>query len=235
MGLVTIGHSFGAQVLFKAISQALENDLIAAAARAGNQPNKPLPEIISGIGDMTVVVNPALEAFQYERIDRFTSQTIFNNHQAPVLLTVSAENDWARQFWFPVGRTVNVLFRPYFPSKEVRQLWLNALGEYKEQRTHVLDTSTDPVTISDDLYKNCEIATASLTDSPVIGGARLLSDRDRPEHYNPVVVAYSSRQLVNGHNGIFGEAFRSFLTDYVSFVEGKRMCLIRMRPSPKAK
>ena len=232
MGLVTIGHSFGGQVLFKAVSEAFEKDLINAVANAvanvGVQSNKApkLSEIVSGLGDLTVLLNPALEAFQYERIDRLTTQVSFSELQAPVLLTVSAEDDSARKYWFPIGRNLNVLFRPSFQSDETKQLWTTALGEYEPQQTHTL-TVTGSSATSDILYKDCRIATANLTGSLALGGAQLSPKQDRERPYNPVVIAYTSNKLVQEHNGIFGETFSSFLTDYVGIVQGKRMCLIR--------
>jgi hypothetical protein len=230
MGLVTVGHSFGGQVLFKAVSETFENDLINAIERASGQPGKTLPEIISGLGDMTVLINPALEAFQYERIDRLTKEIAFNTHQSPVLLTVSAEDDRARQIWFPLGRNLNLPFRPRFQTDQVKQLWVNALGEYEPQRTHTLDATRQPNTITDDSYTECKIATVPFTGSLIVAGAQLEATRQRPQLYSPVVVAYTSNNLVQGHNGIFGAEFTNFLTDYVAYVEGKRMCLIRGKP-----
>jgi hypothetical protein len=234
MGLVTIGHSFGGQVLFKAISEAFENDLINAVANAEIQPDKVTPklsEIVSGLGDMTVLLNPAFEAFQYERIDRLTTNTVFTKSQAPVLLTVSAEDDSARKYWFPIGRNLNVLFRPSFQSNEAKKLWTTALGEYEPQQTHILELTDSPATISDALYKDCKIATANFTSQLVVGGAQLKPKDHRDHSHSPVVIAKTSHDLVQEHSGIFGETFSNFLTDYIAFVQGKRMCLIRgMRP-----
>lgn len=235
MGLLTVGHSFGGQVLFKAVYEAFEKDLIDATANAGDQSEKAdtkLSEIVSGLGDMTVLLNPALEAFQYERIHRLTTHLLFNEFQTPVILTVSAEDDSARKIWFPIGRNINILFRPLFPSDEEKKLWTTALGEYEPQRTHSLAVTDGPSTISDLLYKDCKIDTVDFTGSLVLGGAQLSPEKGRSrDPYSPVVIAYTSNKLVQEHSGIFGDTFSDFLTDYVAFVEGKRMCLIRgMRP-----
>src|SRR5712692_1402411 len=55
----------------------------------------------------------------------------------------------------------------------------------------------------------------------ILGGAELKPLPGRHNPYDPVVVAYSSRKLIQGHNGIFTDTFRQFLTDYVAFIEGK--------------
>jgi len=229
MGLVTIGHSFGGQVLFKAVSDAFENDLITAVAKVKGEPDqtRPKPEIVSGLGDMMVLLNPSMEAFQYERIDRLATEVSFNEDQAPVLLTVSAEDDSARKYWFPIARTLNVLFRPLFKNDEEKDLWTTALGEYEPQQTHTLQVSDRVPTISDSLYKKCAIAKEDLTQALVLGSAQLEPKPDRHRPYSPVVIAYTSNKLVQEHSGIFGETFSNFLIDYVTFVQGKRMCLIR--------
>ncbi len=233
MGLLTIGHSFGGQVLFKVISGAFERDLLNAVANATPQPAGPpkLVEIVSGLGDMTVLLNPALEAFQYERIDRLTSGISFMDIQAPVLLTVSAKDDSARKYWFPVARNLNVLFRPKFQTDEIKELWTTALGEYEPQQTHDLEASNETQPAKDSVYSNCKILKQDLTGRPVLSGGAELSPKTRGEYsHSPVVIAHTSNKLVQEHNGIFGENFGDFLIDYVSFVQGKRLCLIRGGP-----
>ena len=198
-------------------------------AKVGVKPNTTieLSEIVSGLGDLTVLLNPAFEAFQYERIDRLTTNVSFKESQAPVFFTVSAEDDSARKYWFPIGRNLNVLFRPSFQNDGEKKLWTMALGEHEPQQTHTLVVTGNSDTISDTLYKDCKIATVNLTGSLVLGGAQLSSKGNRNRPYSPVVVAYTSNKLVQEHSGIFGETFSNFLTDFVRFVQAKRMCLIR--------
>jgi hypothetical protein len=234
MGLITVGHSFGGQVLFKAISGAFERDLLDAAVNAqGQQGGTPkLEEIVSGLGDMTVLLNPALEAFQYERIDRLTSQVSFMDIQAPTLLTVSAEDDSARKYWFPIARNLNVLFRPKFQSDEIKSLWTTALGEYEPQQTHALRLAGPKDAADSSAQSDCRIMKQDLTGHPLYSGGAELSPRtDRDYSYSPVVIAKTSHDLVQEHSGIFGQTFSDFLTDYVAFIQAKRMCLIRSAAS----
>ncbi len=234
MGLVTIGHSFGGQVLFKAVSGAFEKDLINAVVSAADNKQAKLQEIVSGLGDMTVLLNPALEAFQYERIDRLTRRVGFYELQAPVLVTVSAENDSARQFWFPLGRYVNFLFRPWFKSDVEKDLWMTALGEYEPQQTHTLEEQKHlPSTIEEKIYTGCAIKHMDFTAHLVLGHAKFSPKVSRHVAYSPAVIAYTDNELVDEHNGIFGKTFHDFLTDYVALAEGKRICLIREEQSKK--
>jgi hypothetical protein len=228
MGLVTIGHSFGGQVLFKAVSGAFEKDLINEVASAKDKGQSKLPGIVSGLGDMAVLMNPALEAFQYERIDRLTRQVAFNELQTPVLFTVSSENDSARQFWFPVGRYANFLFRPWFKNKVEKDLWMTALGEYEPQQTHTLEKHKDmPTTMDDKIYRDCALKHMDFTAPLVLGEAQFSPKSNRCLPYSPAIIAYTDNELVDDHSGIFGPTFRDFLSVYVALAEGKRIFLIK--------
>lgn len=230
MGLVTVGHSFGGQVLFKAVSGSLERDLIDALSRGTKDQavqKISLTEIVSGFGDMTVLLNPALEAFQYERIHRLTQSSIFTRRQTPVLLTVSAEDDSARKYWFPLGRNLNLLFRPTFPDDEGKELWTTALGEYIPQQTHELKKTDSPTDLPDSLYNECRIKYEDFSENHILGNAELKPKKERAQPNSPVVIAHTSNKIVHEHNGIFGETFSEFMTDYVANIEAKRLCLIR--------
>jgi hypothetical protein len=230
MGLVTVGHSFGGQVLFKAVSGSLERDLMDALSRGTSEPATgkiKISEIVSGFGDITVLLNPALEAFQYKRTDRLTKSIAFTERQTPVLLTVSAEDDSARKHLFRIGRNLNMLFRPTFPDDTGKELWTTALGEYRPQQTHTLEKTDLPTAISDSLYDACGIKKVDFSDRLVLGEAELQPQEGRTQSYSPVVVAYTSNQIVQEHSGIFGETFSEFMTDYVANIEAKRLCLIR--------
>lgn len=231
MGLVTIGHSFGGQVVFKAVTETLERDLIDVIDSTNGKHNLEnkleAQQIVSGFGDMTVLINPALEAYQYERIHRLSKQLSFLPSQAPVLLVVSAENDWPRRKLFWWGRMLTYPFRPTFPKDDQEELWLTAFGEYKPQLTHRLVPTDDPPTINDSFYQNGKISTADFTSSTILGKAVLEPNKEHRQPFSPVIVAHTSSKLVDGHSKIFGEDFLSFMTEYIAFVEGKRIYLIK--------
>jgi hypothetical protein len=195
---------------------------------SGTSDQKHMREIVSGLGDLTVLLNPALEAFQYERIDRLTRAVSFLPSQSPVIMTVLAEDDSARKVWSPIARNLNFPFRANFPSDEVKELWKRALGVYEPQKTHTLRPTDQTSHVADSLDKDCTTMRKSdlssslrLKDAerePIVGRKRL---------YSPVLVAYTNHDQVQEHNGIFGATFGEFLTDYVALVQAKRMCLIR--------
>jgi len=225
MGMVTVGHSFGGQVALRTVAELLENDLLDDGPRS---------EGVRGLGDLTVLLNPAVEAYQYERIHRVAKEEgKFTGAQSPVLLTVSADNDGARGTLFPVGRWVSRLFRASLKTEEVKE-WSQALGMYEPQQTHRFSVTK----YADSISENDEVDCKSLDFSrvPVIGGVAMEPIPGRSTTNYPFIVASTdSEDLINGHNGIFSKTFRTFLTEYVALSQGKRICLRReaMTTPPK--
>lgn len=237
MGMVSFGHSFGGQVLFRAVRGTLEDELIRATSRrlAGDQ--KQL-DSLSGFGDMVVLINPALEALQYDRLHKLHKQLSYDRNQTPLLMVLSAETDFARQFFFPIGRWFDTLFRPSF-RKGQRELWTQALGEYLPQRTHTVEIylsegsllpGFDPAIYTEN---PCAIVNFDLTDVPQIGGVGLKPTGGH-HRYNPFLVVYADSRVIIKHSGIFEKALRDFLNDYIAIAEGKRILLRdpKMRECP---
>lgn len=228
MGLVTVGHSFGGQVLLKAVAGKIERDLIQQGGTLSSVPVQTATSanLIEGIGDMTVLINPALEAQQFERIDRLYRSFSYRKEQTPVLLVVSGQGDAARQYAFPAGRALGRWLgaRPWL-SPERRERWDKALGEYRPHVTHALKTSGGQSDVDNSDYSDKSIQSRDFTRPLTIGGASLTPLNGWNIANSPVLVAYSTEKLIESHNGIFTESFRKFLIDYVAFIEGKRMAL----------
>src|SRR5688500_17829928 len=74
LGLITIGHSFGSQVLLKAVVSTLEERLIHMNPNPGYlrtrlpEQTTPTSEPLYGLGDLIVLLNPAAEAALYHRL-----------------------------------------------------------------------------------------------------------------------------------------------------------------------
>ena len=244
MGMVSFGHSFGGQVLFNAVASTIESNLIENTLGLTEGQRRRLWKPLTGFGDMIVLVNPALEAFQYERIHRLSRQIEYDRNQTPLLLVLSSETDFARQIFFPLGRTLDALFRAPFREGQ-RAQWTEALGEYVPQRTHIIEileedvltqskpndkceivnserTKFDPNTYIND---KCEIVNSDLTNVPAIGGVKLSPTPNHVDPFNPFIVAYASGKVVVKHSGIFENRLRDFLNDYIAIAEGKRLLL----------
>ena len=227
-GLISVGHSFGGQVLFKAVVNTLENELINATKTSINGVAPALGSV-SGFGDLVVLINPALEALQYERIHALNRRVNYSNRQAPVLMVLSSETDLARKRFFPIGRWIGSVFRPAFRGAQ-SGLWTQALGEYPPQRTHKVEVVQSDGNIFPGfdslIYKNdpCAIVNFDLTNVPSIGGVRLKPINSH-QPFSPFLVAYADGKVVLQHSGIFEEILRNFMNDYIAIAQGKRLLL----------
>ena len=182
---------------------------------------------LAGFGDLVILVNPALEAFQYQRIHELNRKIRYPPDQTPLLLVISSATDVARKTLFPLGRTADATFRASFRNDQ-RELWTQALGEYERQRTHEVGITTvaqqefDPRIYLDD---PCAVVHYDLTKVPSIAGVTLHPLPDRVQPFSPFLVAYASGDVVLGHSGIFEKQLKAFLNDYVAITEGKRQLL----------
>lgn len=146
LGMVTIGHSFGGQIVVRATSAYLEHKLESINDESGYlrrkrntiSPGPARSNPVSGFGDLVVLVNPAVEASAYQRLHNL-SRMQFPSEQWPLVLVISAENDHPRQRLFRWGRIAGEIFTGK-PPLEVRErdLERTALGFSAEQTSHVL-------------------------------------------------------------------------------------------------
>ncbi len=232
VGMASIGHSFGAQVLFKVISSALEKELIEVTKISLNpaSPKQKLAKPLEGFGDIVILVNPALEAIQFERIRKLDARLTYDRRQPPLLLVLSADTDVARRTYFPVGRWIDSIFRAPMREKQ-SDLWSYALGEYEPQRTHTItflpeqQAAAAKFYISDSPNRTCDIVNFDLTDMPTIDHVRLQPIAGRHNPYSPFLIAYGGKELIHGHSGIFAQELRNFINDFIGITRGKRLLL----------
>ena len=247
MGLVTIGHSFGGQVLLRSIARALEYSLVQRApcaaelldpsARAADRVDERVS--VDSLGDLNILVNPATEAYQFARIDALYRQLNYPDSQTPQLVVFSADNDIPRKSFFPIARVLTRPFRTPFRSDfddYQATLWGRALGEVARQQTHILRLAAEGSQDSfsnatyegagQDLLLHFDFSMTSTFAGVTLEPVANPGTGERSSIPNsPVIVATSVSNIIDGHNGIFGEEFRKFLIGYVSFIEGKRILL----------
>jgi hypothetical protein len=237
-GLVTVGHSFGGQVLLKAVSHALEAELVMRAPRMTDTASPPgssgdrTPErvAIDSFGDLNVLLNPATEAYQFARIDVLYRQLKYPFVQTPQLVVFSADNDVPRRFFFPIARGITRPFRPSFRDSYQGALWGRALGEFAEQQTHELRLAqSEANSLSDGDFEGdgrLKIAKYDFTSATVFAGIKLTRlEKAAVIENSPVAVVYTHDGIIDGHNGIFQPPFLEFLTGYIAFIEAKRAML----------
>ena len=103
---IVIGHSFGALVLEKAMSQALAGSILSQDVQSHGQ-------AFNAPADLILLVNSAAESiYAKELSDMFvrTSHRGQVSPERPLLISITSESDSATGGWFPVGTFLPNLF-----------------------------------------------------------------------------------------------------------------------------
>jgi len=144
--------------VLRAVSASLEDSLERVNPQTAYlRDSEPTPATVAsvaplqGYGDLAVLINPAVEASAYQRLNVLSRSIAYPPSQAPILFTVSADNDHARHRLFRWGRIAGEWFtsKPHKADPNEREMERQALGVYGEdfktgsQVTHRLE-ATDP-------------------------------------------------------------------------------------------
>jgi len=187
---VTIGHSFGARILYTATSQILLHSMQLAHPGRRFEPYG----LIHGLSDLTVLLNPAFEAATYTSLDASRRwQERFSGDQQPLLLTIATDNDWATSYAYPLGQTLAFEW-------DLRQQV--TLGNYEDYVTHDLSEATEGSGVWFDHYcrgKLCLNRRPSAVGQPGF----------------PFILARTNSSILNGHNGIWEEQFQTWLIGFI--------------------
>jgi hypothetical protein len=132
--LIIIGHSFGGELVYTAISQVLIERLVTASR------DKPL----KSFGNLVVLVNPAFEASLYDNLASLATapEIHYATNQTPVLAIFTSTGDWATGLAFPAGRRLSELFEKTRPSKGVDETNMFNVGKRETANQHaaILET-----------------------------------------------------------------------------------------------
>ncbi|WP_373987790.1 hypothetical protein [Duganella sp. BuS-21] len=199
--ILSIGHSFGARILFSAVSPLLLHEMqVRHPGIRGGSYGK-----IDGVVDLTLLLNPAFEASRYSAFDATRRwQEKFNFSQQPLLLTISTSNDFATKLAFPVGQTIG--FR-------IDERERTTLGNYDEYISHRLvlrdreDHNISACTWYDDFCTN-NLCLSRMNHVAQPG--------------NPFLVARTDGAILDGHNGIWVPSFQDWLVSFVTQAVEKR-------------
>jgi len=133
--LVISGHSFGGQVIYKALGQLLTEN---AASMAAGEDGKPYGyKVAASFGDLVVLVNPAFEGSAFESLQAAASSRCYPDRQRPAMMVVTSGADDATRVAFPLGRHIsNFLSRSR--CRDQRDAILHTVGHLDRYRTHEL-------------------------------------------------------------------------------------------------
>jgi hypothetical protein len=132
--MILIGHSFGAWILYSAISGFLIEDLSA---------NRDVrDEVTPGerFADMVVLINPAFDGARYEPLHRVANCKIcsYDKYEPPILVSVTSKTDWALGWAFPLGRFFMTIFQKPTSSDKQSEAISKTLGHIDRYITHDL-------------------------------------------------------------------------------------------------
>lgn len=238
--MVTVGHSFGGQMLFSAIRDNMldknaSNNILAIASQ--DKTNRPA-ELRKGIGDLCILVNPAFEAKQYEPFvnDMATveSHGAYSSQQSLILATYASEGDWAVRYAFPFGRFFDALFcHPSFFAVGPSDFF--GLGHYSPQLTHTFDSTNTTVLLDTNNLCGCpsamvippaEIKNNLLALMAVPAPARVRPNPAIPEAhalnpnwdngYSPFAVVQTTANVIKDHNNIFNPILEGQICKMIS-------------------
>lgn len=211
--LVTIGHSFGARIVFESVQQVIADNVVEQGsakpgeACTGNVVCHP----VSGFGELVVLLNPAFEAAQFNTFHRFSggnwqksvppSSDILESWpqmQPPLLLALGAINDEATTWPWQIGHAGG-------PT-----LLSTTLTNHDPFVTH--DLVFDAKVANDKPADGLGILDRTRTLGPLRGVT--LVPRGNANN-SPFVVARVDPQVIDGHSGIWTATLRDFLVDYL--------------------
>jgi len=224
--LVIIGHSFGARLVFEAVSQPIISEVMRANDHVWGETLNIVQTPIQGFGDLVILLNPAFEAAKYDTFDLFARTAEgFPMAQRPRLLILATNNDEATLTWFPRGMRIDLKSLAKPPAELI-----TTVGNFTEFQTHVLlpcDQVTDelaPPHRPDDSPANpCACATSIKISTPLkgmdsracYGGLELRKTRSGGVN-SPFIVARTDYRVIDGHNGIFSQTLLSFILEYIN-------------------
>ncbi len=220
--LIVAGHSFGGLVVFSALAQSLI-EIATFDTATSTEPS---------FANLVLLVNPAFEAARYLPIHLLVDGRQFQR-QPPVLVSITANNDEATGKAFPIGAWLGSRWE-HTRSRMQAEALIHTMGHLDWMRTHAL-TAEPGKGLAESVHVEPGPA-ASATDEDLRaerhpsdiayqerregwvrhfqGGAILTHLAKHPS--NPFWVVRASPEVVNGHNGIFGDVFLGFVRKLVA-------------------
>jgi hypothetical protein len=248
-GLVIVGHSFGGQVVYGAVSDILKQRIGAEIEVDEMDATGRVPNVIRGFGDLVILVNPAVEASVYQSISGMVRDKEFQPQQSPIMLVLSSEGDWPNRWPFSFGRRLGVGQEPRGRAGQY-EMKTHSIGNVASQVTHCLRLEKDqPCSgfhsqVMPDEAPTVELsqsrALALLTQNPkalckvgtlALAGEVQMKDeelrlepvRARYDRHLPFLVARTKPSIVSGHSDVFSENLREFVVRYAALVQTKRL------------
>ncbi|WP_306536921.1 alpha/beta hydrolase [Geobacter sp.] len=223
--LIVVGHSFGGEMVYSALSQILIDRFSGDA------------ESPQTFGDLVILVNPAFEASRFTPLhDLAGVRKWYADGQLPLVAIFTSETDQATKAAFPIGRHLSTLFEKYRPDGDVqKQADRQAVGHFAPYRTHELrprpaaeaaapqasEAEKKVADVTD--FRNAKSARQQWIDlssrngwSLDLGSARL-THQGKSLPRNPLYVVAVDKQIIKDHGDIWNPRFLDFMRQFILF------------------
>ena len=151
----------------------------------------PAGQLAPSFADLVLLVNPAIEGARFLPIKDIVDSATFRQRgiaQLPIFICAQAENDEPVGTWFPLGNTIHKVDEATIGDLE-KDCVTHALGFVEAFRTHKLE-------------------------GPAAGKPFVLSPGDTAQ-IDPFWVVAASKEVIDGHGGIWQPPFLQFLASMV--------------------
>ena len=244
--MLTIGHSFGGLVTFAAMGPQF---LRAAIRLKESKPGNKKDNYVSRVGDLVVIVNPAIEGARYEPLPPAGQRMCgVAANQRPVMVVATTAADWATGTFFPLARRFSTLLESS-PGQEGDAV-VKAVGHNERYITHELslcakgDASCAASCPVASFQPQSQAKVGTLADSAILreyrymkpfadggfgtrtylcGGLDLRSTRQWSPQGNPFWVVRTTEDIMGGHGDIFNPNFVAFFRQlYLGFIHARQ-------------
>jgi hypothetical protein len=197
--LIIVGHSFGALIVFSAISESLIDTLV------GVEGGTDFLQRDARFGDLVVLINPAFEASRYEPVYDL-ARVARKWDGPPLLVSVTSEADWATRLAFPIGRRVNTVWEKHASAAE-EDANHKTIGHIDRYLTHQL------FHCANDGGKACEaLAVGECRNLWLKPRTAAGPQREEPLVFkSPVWNVRTTKDIVKSHDDIWGPDLQCFL------------------------
>ncbi|MBT0666025.1 alpha/beta fold hydrolase [Geobacter pelophilus] len=230
--LILVGHSFGGQIVYSALSQVLLDRFLDLE---GEPPQT--------FGDLVILVNPAFEAGRYAPLRDASLQRKYPAGQLPLVTIFTSKNDGATGTAFPIGRWFSTMFEQTRDDVEEKAN-RTAIGHFKPFVSHSLtwekEASALTVPIAEDKKRSLEDESIELkhiendlSALPALQkewsqkssqngwaldfGNVKLTHLKTTDPLNPFYNVEVDSAIIDGHSGIWKPEFANFLRQFIVF------------------
>lgn len=253
MTMVTVGHSFGGALVFSAMKGLATGDaagimpgtdltqtyrVVRAEGSRVDAEKKGVKALRARLGDLVVLVNPAIEAAQYKPFSADLPKwetgkygpppdkaMPYDPDQLPVLMAVASEADAAVGVAFPAGRWVAAIKEPDIATDASKR---QGIGHYEPHVTHRLTYPEEPFeeTPKDcGCPKNFDLPTMNISEAPLdlhttaeqnFGDLKFAPTRPEAwDVHSPYLVVSTNKGVIREHSDIYNPVFVEFLTKFI--------------------